>query len=87
MGKALELVLTARVIRAEEAESIGLVNRVVAAEALLDETHSWAAAMAEMRPEVFAAAKRALQSGARSTMAEAMKTEQRESAALRAGRG
>jgi 2-(1,2-epoxy-1,2-dihydrophenyl)acetyl-CoA isomerase len=87
MGKALELVLTARVIRAEEAESIGLVNRVVAAEALLDEAHAWAAAMAEMRPEVLAAAKRALQSGARSTMAEAMKNEQRESAALRAGRG
>jgi 2-(1,2-epoxy-1,2-dihydrophenyl)acetyl-CoA isomerase len=85
MGKALELVLTAKVIRAEEAESIGLVNRVVPPEAVLDEARAWATSMAEMRPEVLAAAKRALHSGARSSMAEAMKNEQAESAALRRG--
>ncbi len=87
MGKALELVLTAKVIRAEEAESIGLVNRVVAAESVLDEARAWATAMAEMRPEVLAAAKRALQAGAHSTMAEAMENERTESATLRGGRG
>jgi 2-(1,2-epoxy-1,2-dihydrophenyl)acetyl-CoA isomerase len=86
MGKALELVLTARVIRAEEAEGIGLVNRVVEPDALMDEARALATAMAEARPEVLAAAKRALHFGARSGMAEAMKNEHAESAALRKGR-
>jgi 2-(1,2-epoxy-1,2-dihydrophenyl)acetyl-CoA isomerase len=87
VGKALELVLTARILRAEEAESIGLVNRVVEPGALLDEARALAAAMAEARPEVLAAAKRAVHFGARSGMAESMKNEQAESAALRKGRG
>ncbi|MEN8185332.1 MAG: enoyl-CoA hydratase-related protein [Myxococcota bacterium] len=83
MGRALELVLTARVILAEEAAAIGLVNAVVPGEALLDRAREMATAMAEARPEVLAAAKRALHAGAGSSMAEAMKHEQIESAALR----
>jgi len=84
MAKALELVLTARVLLAPEAESIGLVNRVVPAESLLPEARAMAAMMAECRPEVLAAAKAALYYGAGATMADAMRNEQEASAALRA---
>jgi enoyl-CoA hydratase/carnithine racemase len=83
MAKALELVLTARVINAFEAREIGLVNRVVPPESLLVEAQAMAAAMAECKPEVLAAAKAALHFGAGSSMAEAMKNEQEASAALR----
>jgi len=83
MAKALELVLTARVINAFEAREIGLVNRVVPPESLLAEAQAMAAAMAECKPEVLAAAKEALYFGAGASMAEAMKNEQEASAALR----
>lgn len=83
MAKALELVLTARVIDAFEAHEIGLVNRVVAPDSLLAEARAMAAAMAECKPEVLAAAKAALHFGAGAGMAEAMKHEQDASAALR----
>jgi 2-(1,2-epoxy-1,2-dihydrophenyl)acetyl-CoA isomerase len=83
LAKALELVLTARVVSAFEAAEIGLVNRVVAPDSLLPEARAMAAAMAECKPEVLAAAKAALHLGANATMAEAMKNEQEASAALR----
>ena len=83
MAKAQELVLSARVIRAEEAAEIGLVNTVVPAESVLTEARELAAQMAECRPEVLAAAKRALYYGASASMAEAMAHEQAASAALR----
>jgi 2-(1,2-epoxy-1,2-dihydrophenyl)acetyl-CoA isomerase len=86
IAKAQELVLTARVIRAEEALQIGLVNAVVERDALMDTARGMAAEMAACRPEVLAAAKRALYAGQSSTMAEAMQNEQNESAALRAAR-
>jgi enoyl-CoA hydratase/carnithine racemase len=84
LAKALELVLTARVILAPEAAAIGLVNRVVPGESLLPEARAMAAAMAECKPEVLAAAKAALHYGAGATMADAMRNEQAASAALRA---
>ena len=80
---ALELVLTGRVIDAEEALRIGLVHRVVASDELLSECRATAIALADSRPEVLAAAKRALSFGAEASMAEAMANEQRESARLR----
>jgi enoyl-CoA hydratase/carnithine racemase len=84
LAKALELVLTARVIPAAEAAAIGLVNRVVPADSLMDEARGLARAMLESRPEVLAAAKSALQLGARSSMSEAMQNERDASARLRA---
>lgn len=83
MARALELVLTARVINAFEAHAIGLVNRVVPPDSLLAEAQAMASAMAECKPEVLAAAKAALHYGAGATMAEAMKNEQEASARLR----
>jgi enoyl-CoA hydratase/carnithine racemase len=82
-AKALELVLTARVVTAFEAAEIGLVNKVVAADSLLPEARAMAAAMAECKPAVLAAAKAALHFGADATMADAMRNEQEASAALR----
>jgi 2-(1,2-epoxy-1,2-dihydrophenyl)acetyl-CoA isomerase len=83
MAKALELVLTARVVTAFEAAEIGLVNKVVPAESLLAEARAMAAAMAECKPEVLAAAKAALHYGAAASMADAMANEHEASAALR----
>ena len=84
ISKALELVLTARVIPAAEAAEIGLVNRVVPAASLLEEARLLARAMLESRPEVLAAAKAALRQGALATMSEAMHNEREASAKLRA---
>ena len=86
MAKALELVLSARVVTAFEAAEIGLVNRVVAPDALLDEARALAQLMAEHRPEVLAAAKTALHYGASVSMEDAMRNEQAESARLRTSR-
>jgi 2-(1,2-epoxy-1,2-dihydrophenyl)acetyl-CoA isomerase len=83
-SKALELVLTARVIPAAEAAEIGLVSRVVPADSLLEEARAMARAMSECRPEVLAAAKAALKLGAQSSMSEAMQNERDASARLRA---
>lgn len=84
IAKAQELVLTAKIIRAEEALAIGLVNQVVPPEEVVAAARAMAAEMAACKPAVLAAAKRALYAGAASTMAEAMENEQHESAALRA---
>jgi 2-(1,2-epoxy-1,2-dihydrophenyl)acetyl-CoA isomerase len=82
-AKALELVLTARTILAPEALAIGLVNQVVPAEKLLAAARELAAQIAAHRPEVVAAAKAAVNYGAEHSMEEAMRNEERASAALR----
>ena len=83
MGRALELVLSARVIQAAEAAAIGLVNRAVPAASLMDEARNLARAMAECPPAVLAAAKRALHYGAGATLEQAMRNEEAQSARLR----
>jgi 2-(1,2-epoxy-1,2-dihydrophenyl)acetyl-CoA isomerase len=83
-AKALELVLSARVIPAAEAAEIGLVNRVVPDDQLLPEARALAAQMAQCAPEVLAAAKAALLYGEDASMADAMKNERERSAELRA---
>ena len=87
MGRALELVLSARVIPASEAAAIGLVNRAVPADGLLAEARAMARMMAECPPSVLAAAKAALRFGAGATLEQAMRNEEAQSARLReAGR-
>jgi enoyl-CoA hydratase/carnithine racemase len=86
-AKALELVLTARVIRAPEAAEIGLVNEVVPDGEALKRARELAAMMGECGPEVLAAAKAALDFGETHTMAEAMANEREASAELRKNRG
>ena len=86
MAKAQELVLSARVIRAEEAAEIGLVNRVVPGDALMESAREVAASIAGHDPLTIAAAKRALNFGADHSMEEAMRNEQQTSAELREAR-
>jgi 2-(1,2-epoxy-1,2-dihydrophenyl)acetyl-CoA isomerase len=86
-AKALELVLTARTIPAPEALEIGLVNAMVPAEKLMATARETAAAIAAHRPEVVAAAKAAVNYGAEHTLEEAMRNEERASAALREKKG
>ncbi|MHB2025621.1 MAG: enoyl-CoA hydratase-related protein [Elusimicrobiota bacterium] len=56
-ARALELVLTGRRVGAKEALSLGLVNRVVPPEALLDEAKALAQGVAALPPLAAAAAK------------------------------
>lgn len=86
-GRALELVLSGRSVPAEEAAAMGLVNRVVPAERLLDEAIALAEAMGEADPEVVAAAKEALAFGAEVSLETAMRNEDDASAMLRRLRG
>jgi len=86
-ARALDLVLSARVIEAPEAHAIGLVQRVVPGEDLTAEARELAAAMAEKDPAVLAAAKAALLHGEEASMEEAMGFESRAAARLREARG
>jgi enoyl-CoA hydratase/carnithine racemase len=83
MGKAQELLLTARVILAEEAHEIGLVNAVVPGETLMSTAREMALQMAACDPDVLTFARRLLHEGAGLDMADAMQNEQARSAALR----
>jgi enoyl-CoA hydratase/carnithine racemase len=87
IGKASELVLSAATLSAEQAHEIGLVQRVVDDDALAGEARMLALAMAEVRPEVLAAAKQALRHGADATLADAIREEQRLSGELARQRG
>jgi len=87
VARALELVLTARILLGAEAAAIGLVNRAVPAADVLGTARDTAQQMAAHAPEVLAAAKRALLYGAGASMEEAMANERRESALLRKHRG
>ncbi len=68
-ARALDLLLSGRVVLAEEAQALGLVNRVLAPEALLDATLDYAhelvvncspASMATMKRQVYADLEQAL---------------------------
>jgi enoyl-CoA hydratase/carnithine racemase len=83
LARAQELVLTARVVEAPEALELGLVNRVVPDASLLEAAREIADAVAACDPQAVRFAKRALQHGAVSGMAEAMAHEKAASAALR----
>ncbi len=85
-ARAIELLTTGRVLKAPEAFEMGLVNRVVPADALMDEARALAASFSDSRPEVVAAAKAAVTFGEDHTMEEAMRNEERVSAELRKAR-
>jgi enoyl-CoA hydratase len=67
-GKAKELIFTARRISAQEAYQIGLVNRVVKPEALLDEAIEMANSIAANSPLAVSAAKQAINRGSETDM-------------------
>jgi len=74
--KAKELMFTGDRISAAEALTLGLVNRVVAKEALLDETMALARRIAEKSPLVLKLLKRTLASGADMALPAALAHEQ-----------
>jgi len=76
-SKAMEMILTGRMMDAAEAERSGLVSRLVPAASLVDEALKVAAAIAAMsRPAVYAA-KEAVNRAYETTLAEGVRFERR----------
>lgn len=86
LAKAQELVLTARIIPAEEAHAIGLVNQVVPDSELLPTARALAERIVACDPDALTIAKRGVQYGATHTMAEALVQEQEALGKLQAAR-
>jgi enoyl-CoA hydratase/carnithine racemase len=85
-GRAAEIAYTARFVDAEEAERIGLVNRVVPAESLMDEALAMAGQIASNSPGGVQLSKRALQANLETgSYAAALETENRGQALLTRG--
>ena len=76
-AKAMEMVLTGRMMGAEEAERSGLVARVVPAADLLDEALKTAATIAAMPPLAIMAAKELVQAADELPLAEGIRLERR----------
>lgn len=75
MAKALELAMLSDKLDAEAALSIGLVNRVVPADRLMDEAAGLARRLAGMPTRAIALTKRAFDQASRTTLAQAMDLE------------
>ncbi|MEZ5502307.1 MAG: enoyl-CoA hydratase-related protein [Halioglobus sp.] len=75
MGKALELVLSGAKLSSDDACAIGLVQRVCAPGEVYEEARQLALAMARVRPEVLAAARKALRLGASASLEDAIANE------------
>lgn len=76
-AKAMDLILTGRNMGAEEAERAGLVSRVVAAEALIDEAKATAQTIAGMSLSASRMAKEAVNRAFESTLTEGLLYERR----------
>ncbi len=76
-SKAMEMILTGRIMEAEEAESSGLVSRVVAAGDLVDEAVKTADAIAEMSRPTVMMAKEAVLRSQETPLAEGIRFERR----------
>jgi 2-(1,2-epoxy-1,2-dihydrophenyl)acetyl-CoA isomerase len=74
-ARAAELALLGDPVSAEDAARIGLVNRVVAAESLLDEARALAVRLAEGSPLAMALTKRALRYSAAASLEAALEHE------------
>ncbi len=74
---AMELLMTGRMVLAEEAKEIGLVNRVVKEDELLVTAAELATSMAKVAPVVARMIKASTYSGSCSTLGEAMEVEAR----------
>jgi len=75
MGKALELVLSGATISAEAACDIGLVQRVCPPGTVYDAARELALSMAQVNPEVLAAARKGIRVGAESSLEDALAME------------
>ncbi len=76
-AKAMEMILTGRMMDAEEAERAGLVSRVVPAADVVDEAIKVAGRIADMSAPVVAMAKEAINRAFEITLAEGVRFERR----------
>ena len=76
-SKAMEMVLTGRMIDAEEAERAGLVSRIVPLEELVDEAVQTAEKMANLSRPVVMLAKESVNRAYETTLAEGVRFERR----------
>ncbi len=74
-GKALELILSAETISAEEAFEIGLVNKVIAGKNLLAEAEAMAKTIAGMAPIALKYVKEAVNKGLDLTLEQGIRLE------------
>lgn len=81
-GRAAEIAYTGRFVEADEAERIGLVNRIVPAETLLDEAMAMAREIAANSPGGVQLSKRALQANLDGPFSTALELENRGQALL-----
>ena len=75
-SRAKELIMTGRQVRAEEALTIGLVNRVVAPDSVLQAAMTWAAELASGPLVAHALAKDAVDRGLEGSLADGLAVEQ-----------
>jgi len=75
LGRAKELIMTARLIDAAEAERIGLVNRVVAPEQLEQATQALVEELLANSPVAVGRAKRVIDASARPALAQTLEME------------
>ena len=76
-AKAMEMILTGRLMEAAEAESCGLVSRIVAPDKLLDEAVTAAAKIATFSQPVAMMAKEAVNRAFETSLAEGLRFERR----------
>ena len=74
-ARAAELILTGKIIDAEEAYRIGLVNKVVLAGRLMDECREWAGTLCEKSPIAMKYALRAINEGLEVDLATGLRIE------------
>ena len=76
-SKAMDMILTARMMDAAEAERVGLVSRVVAADKLLDEARATAAKIASLSPLTVMMAKELVNAAYETPLTQGVKLERR----------
>ena len=74
-SRAAELILTGRIINAEDAYGIGLVNKVLSPDALMAECRKWAETLSEKSPVAVRYALRAINQGIEVDLASGLKME------------
>ena len=74
-AKAREMYFTGEVLRGDEAQKIGLVNRAVPAAQLADAARAWAAELAALPTVAIGYIKRNLNLGLRASLSDVLDTE------------
>ena len=75
LGRALDISMTGRDVKADEALSIGLANRIVEKEMLLEETISFAKKLAQGPTKAISLTKQAIYKGMEGTLEDALEFE------------